>query len=52
MQDDNEVKMTFQHMNIWNNRIEGHGRDEVGEFKINGDFKSNDQVQFVKQYIG
>jgi hypothetical protein len=48
MQDGNETEMIFDHMNIWNNRIEGRGSDEVGEFTINGDFKPNGQVNFVK----
>ena len=52
MQDGNEVEMIFNHLNIWNNRINGRGKDEVGEFEINGEFKSNGQVTFTKQYIG
>ena len=52
MQDGNEVEMIFDHMNIWNNQIQGRGRDEVGEFEINGDFRPNGQVNFIKQYIG
>ena len=52
MQEGAETEMIFDHMNIFNNRIEGRGSDEVGEFTINGDFKPNGQVNFVKQYIG
>lgn len=48
MQDGHETEMHFDHMNIWNNRIEGHGHDEVGDFTINGDFMPNGQVNFVK----
>ena len=44
--------MIFDHLNIWNNTITGRGHDDVGEFTINGDFKPNGQVNFVKQYIG
>ena len=52
MQDGQETEMIFDHMNIWNNRIQGRGSDEVGDFEINGEFKPNGQVNFVKQYIG
>jgi hypothetical protein len=52
VQDGNEIPMAFNHMNIWNNLIEGRGSDEVGEFTISGDLKPNGQVNFVKQYIG
>jgi len=52
MQDGNETEMIFTHMNIWNNRINGRGSDDVGEFEINGEFKSNGEVNFTKQYIG
>lgn len=51
-QEDMGVEMAFDHMNIWNNLIEGRGADEVGEFTISGDQKPDGQVNFVKQYIG
>ena len=52
MQDGNETEMIFDHMNIWNNRMHGRGRDAVGEFEINGDFHHDGRVNFVKQYLG
>lgn len=52
MQDGEESEMIFDNMNIWNNRITGHGTDPVGEFDINGDFNPDGSVNFVKQYIG
>jgi hypothetical protein len=48
MQDGQETDMIFDHMNIWNNRINGRGRDEVGDFEINGDFHPSGKVNFVK----
>jgi len=53
MQDGNETEMIFDHVNLWNNQITGHGRDDaVGEFNISGRFENNGQVRFTKQYVG
>lgn len=52
MQNGEETEMIFDHMNIWMNKIQGRGRDEVGEFEINGTFENNGRVNFTKQYIG
>ena len=47
-----EHEMVIDHLNIFNNQVKGNGRDDVGEFTINGDWSPNGQVAFVKQYIG
>lgn len=44
--------MTIDNLNIFNGQVKGQGRDDVGEFTINGDWNPNGQVAFVKQYIG
>ncbi len=44
--------MIIDHLNIFNNQVKGNGRDFVGEFTIKGDWFSNGEVAFVKQYIG
>jgi hypothetical protein len=41
MQDGQETEMIFNHVNIWNNKINGLGSDENGEFTINGDLQPN-----------
>ena len=44
--------MTFDNFKVKKDKIRGSGSDGVGEFKIKGSLNDDQEVTFVKQYIG
>lgn len=44
--------MQFDHLEIDDNKVHGHGSDSVGAFTINGSITWDGSISFVKQYTG
>ena len=47
-----KVEMRLKKFNVKGNKVQGKGKDEVGEFEMIGFYTADKQVQFVKQYKG